>query len=358
MKINPEMVVLAREFRDITQEKLAQKLFVSQAKIAKLEGGIATDVPDVLFDQLCEALKLPREFFTQKEDVIGFGSSAYFYRKKDKLTATDRKQIHSWVNILRIHLKKMLEAIEIDSKRVLPRADIEEYGGSATKAAQALRASWDIPDGAISNITSLIESSGVVIIPVNFNTEFMDGTCLRLNEMPPIIFINANQSGDRMRFTLAHELAHLILHDVAHDKMENEADEFASEFLMPEAELAPQFSRLGKIRLVDLSNLKSYWKCSIQALLMRAKHLGFLTKNQARYLWVQISKQGWRTQEPNPIERERAKTYLNILNYYKNTLGYEKDDFVKMFKIPLNDLYLLYASIFPQKPKKPDLHVV
>lgn len=357
MNINPDMLVLAREYRNYTQEELARKLFVSQATIAKIEGGVTTDIQESLFDRLCSVLNLPVEFFSQNEDVIGFGSSAYFYRKKSKISAPERKQIHSWVNLLRIHLKKMLDVVEVQPKRVLPSADIEEYGGSATKAAQALRTSWSVPDGPIKNITQLIESAGVVVIPVDFNSRFMDGTCLRLNEMPPIIFVNSNQSGDRLRFTLAHELAHLILHAVAYENMEDEADEFASEFLMPEAELAPQFSRLGKIRLIDLSNLKSYWKCSMAALLMKAKQLEFLTDNQARYLWMQMSKQGWRTNEPNPIDKEVAKTYLNILNYFKNSLNFEKDDFSKLFKMPLNDLYVLYASIFPRR-RRPALRAV
>lgn len=357
MKINPDMVVLAREYRDLTQEQLSRKLFIGQGRIAKIEGGITADIPDALFDNLCKALEFPADFFLQNEDVLGFGSSAYFYRKKAKISAAERKKIHASINLLRIHLKKMLTSVDVRAKRNLPRADIDEFGGSATKAAQALRAVWGLPDGPVNNLTKLIESAGVIIVEVDFKTRFMDGTSLRLNEMPPVIFMNKDVSGDRWRFTLAHELAHLILHDIPHENMENEADEFAAELLMPERELAPQFARLGKIRLIDLSNLKSYWKCSIAALLVRATGLGFISDNQKRYLWSAISKQGWRLKEPNPIEREVPSTHQKIIDYFSTTLEYGKDEFSKMFKINHHDLSELYAS-FSQNLKGPHLRVV
>ncbi len=198
----------------------------------------------------------------------------------------------------------------------------------------------------------------MIIIPVEFRTRFMDGTCLRLNEMPPLIFINSNLSGDRWRYTLAHELAHLILHEVPHEEMENEADEFAAELLMPENEIAPQFSKLGKIRLIDLANLKSYWKCSIAALLMRAGDLGFLTPVQKRYLWSMLSKQGWRLKEPNEIELESTVTYKKIVDYFKSSLDFGEEDFAKMLKFTRHDLIELYASFFPQPVQKPELRIV
>lgn len=358
MKINPAMLVLAREYRGLTQEQLARELLVSQARIAKVEGGLQTDIPEEFFERICNKLDFPMPFFQQEEDLIGFGSSAYFYRKKAKLNAADRKRIHGTVNLIRIQLKKMLVSIDIEGKRSLPRIDIEEYGGSVAKVAQAVRSFWSLPDGPIKNITNIIESAGVIIIPVDFQTRDMDATSLRLNEMPPLIFININMSGDRWRFTLAHELAHLICHDIPHEAMEDEADDFAAEFLMPKSELAPQFSRLGNIRLIDLANLKPFWKTSIAALLVRANDLGYLNENQKRYLWAAISKQGWRMQEPNPLPLEKPGTHKKILDFFMSKLECGKDDIAKMLSINLHDLDELYAFFFASDPKKPLLRIV
>lgn len=357
MKVNPSMVVLAREYRGYTQEELARKIFVGQARIAKLEGGIQTDVPDVLFESLCEALGFPAEFFHQETDLIGFGSSAYFYRKKADLSAADRRRIHGVVNLLRINIRQMLSFVDLEPSRNLPRLDIEEYGGSAEKVAQAVRAFWTLPEGPIKHLTSLIESAGVIIVPCEFFTRSMDATSLRLAEMPPLIFINSQIPGDRWRFTLAHELAHLIMHDIPHEEMESEADRFAAELLMPEIEMKAQFTRLPNLRLQDLSNLKSYWKASMGALLKRAGDLGFLSDNQRRYLWSSMSKLGYRTQEPNPIPKEEPKTYQKVLRYFTNELQYSLEDFSRTLKITPQILEELHGASL-EVPSGPRLRIV
>jgi Zn-dependent peptidase ImmA (M78 family) len=53
----------------------------------------------------------------------------------------------------------------------------------------------------------------------------------------------------------------------------------------------PALHRVSQARrdLQLLASLKTEWKVSMQALLMRATSLGALTKNQTQYLWKQIS---------------------------------------------------------------------
>lgn len=357
MKVNASMVVLAREFRGFTQEELARRLCLSQARVAKLEGGIQTEIQDAVMDMLCEELVFPADFFTQDEELIGFGSSAYFYRKKADLTASDRRRIHGVVNLLRINIKRMLTFIDLEPKRRLPRLEVEDYGGSAEHLAQAVRAMWTLPEGPIKNITSLIEGAGVIVVPCDFYTRSMDATSLRLAEMPPVIFINSQLPGDRWRFTLAHELAHLIMHDVPTEEMENEADRFAAEFLMPEIEMKSHFSRMSNIRLQDLANLKSYWKASMGAILKRAGDLGFLSDNQKRYLWGSMSKLGYRTKEPNPIEKEEPKTYQKILRYFTGTLSYSADEFSQLLKLTPQVLEELHGAVI-SSPSAPRLRIV
>ena len=328
--VNSEMVMLAREFRNLTQEQLARKLFVSQATVAKIEGDLYGNIQDQLVDRIAGALEFPRQFFFQDEERLGFGSSAFFYRKREKISAADRKRISSTVNLVRINLKRLLSMVDLQASRALPFYEIEAFSGGACDVAVTLRNIWSLPDGPIKNITSLIESAGILIIPCNFGTRFFDGTSLKVNNMPPIIFINKDLPGDRWRFTLAHELAHLVMHDVPRESMEDEADEFAAEFLMPKVELKAQFSRMGRIRLQDLSNLKPYWKVSIASLIMRASALGFLTKNQARYLWMQMSKAGYRLREPNEIPQEAVSNYPNLFEYFTQNLGFGLDEMAKL----------------------------
>jgi Zn-dependent peptidase ImmA (M78 family)/transcriptional regulator with XRE-family HTH domain len=358
MKINPEMIVLARKMRGMTQIELSSKIGQGQARVSKLEGGIQTDVPDSIVNLICNALDIPVDFLTQNEELLSVGSSAVYYRKKTALSALDRDKINATVNLHRIHLRKLLESVEIESSKPLPKFDIEDYGGSPQKAAQALRAFWSLPDGPIKNVTTSIESAGIIIVPCEFGTKAMDSTAIRNADMPPMIFIRQNMPADRWRFTLAHELAHLVLHDVPHANMEDEADSFASEFLMPEVEISAQFMALSSIRLADLMALKPYWKVSIQAILYRAGELGFLTSMQKTRLWQKISSLGYRTNEPYPLPMEVAKTFNKIANYFTQNLGYSTDDLQKLFRINHSDLKFLYGASFGLENPRTLLRIV
>lgn len=357
MRANPAMLVLAREYRGLTQEELARSIGVGQARVAKWEGGAQSEIPDPLFGLLCDTLAFPPAFFEQTEELLGFGSSAYYYRKKADLTAADRRRIHGMVNLLRIHVKRMLASVDIEAKHRLPQLDIEAYGGSASKAAQAVRDFWSLPDGPVRNVTALIESAGVIVVPCAFPTRSMDATSLRLAEMPPLIFVNSNLPTDRWRFTLTHELAHLVCHQVPHESMEDEADEFAAEFLLPEVEMRAQFARIGNIRLQDLANLKPYWKTSIGALLKRAGDLGYLTDNQKRYLWASMSKAGWRTQEPGPLSKEEPTIHRKLVQVFTTDMNYTATELADLLRVTVPGLQELHG-VFAETPAARRLRVV
>jgi Zn-dependent peptidase ImmA (M78 family)/DNA-binding XRE family transcriptional regulator len=304
MLIIGDMLTLAREYRALSQEELARRIGLSQAQIAKIEAGLKPEMDDSLGAKIASALEFPPSFLSQDETLIGFGSSAYFYRKRATIPAPDRKKIHSTVNLLRIAIKRILPHVEIAPKRPLPSWSIDDYGFSAANVARALRAHWLVPDGPIKNLTALVESAGVLVVCCSFGHKTIDATSLRLADMPPLIFMNSDVPGDRWRFTLAHELAHLIMHREPHDEMETEADAFAGEFLVPKDEFSPQVSRLPRLQIRDLIPMKRYWKVSIQALIFRAYEAGAITEAQKRNLFVRMSQLNMRQTEPEPIDLE------------------------------------------------------
>ena len=358
MNLNSEMVVLAREYRNMTQEQLAREICVTQATIAKIEGGLSTDIADDLIIRIGKALKFPKDFFYLNEERLNFGSSSYYYRKKSKISAADRKFITGLVNLSRISIKRLLEAVDIDANRDLPFMPIEESGGRASNVAKGLRAKWSLPDGPIKNLTSLMESAGILIIPCDFGTRHMDATSIHLTDMPPLVFINKDLPGDRWRFTLAHELAHLVMHDTPTETMEDEADSFAGEFLTPALELRAQFKRLGKIRIQDLVNMKPYWQVSMQSLLVQAAKLNAINSNQKRYLWSTISRLGYRLREPNPIPVEKTQNYQNLFKYYKDVLGYSIEDMAKSVVLIPSEFESLHGACFPSQQSQTQLRVV
>lgn len=353
--VNGEMLTLAREYRAMTQDNLAKKTGIAQSLIAKIEGGMKNDVEERMIELFSIALGFPIGFFSQREDVLGFGSSAYYYRKKSTLPATERKRVHSTVNLARIAIKKVLKFVEISPSRQLPDIDINEYGGSASQAAKAIRVFWALPDGPIKNITALLESAGIIVVLCDFGTRAIDATSLRLTEMPPLIFINRDIPGDRWRFTLAHELAHLIMHRIPHEEMEEEADEFAAEFLVPEEEIKPQFKIISSLKLPELIKLKEHWRVSISMLIMRAKTLKVISDSQARYQFMILSKQGYRLNEPAPIARENTTNLNQMFSAMADGFGFTQEDIAEIFMYHPKDVEQFFPS---QTRDRHRLHVV
>lgn len=343
--VNPDMVILAREYRALTQKELAEAAFIKQPQIAMLEGGIENSASTETIEAISKALDFPVDFFYQPEPRLGFGSSSVYYRKMSSITAADRKSISSITNLTRMGLKRLLDAVEVDADLVLPRVDLKDVDGSPGKAAAIVRAAWSLPDGPIQNLTNFVERSGVIIVESDFGTRGISGTGMRLANLPPIIFINNALPPDRYRFTLAHELAHLVLHDAPHETMEDEADEFASEFLMQKSEFKVSVSQFGgKPTLRNLIALKPYWKVAVSAMIMRMGQLGIISEQTKRSLFIQMSNLKMRLDEPQPFSKEQPVLYSKIVQSAIGDLSNDMNVATQVMKMPTDVFKRLYAS--------------
>lgn len=346
-------MILARDYRVLNQEELADRAGVSQSHIAKIEAGIKADIDDGVGDRIAQALGFPREFFEREETLLGFGSSSYFYRKKATIPALERKRIQSIVNLLRLAVKGLLPFVEVQPKRALPEWDIEDHGYSASNVAKALRSYWTLPDGPIKNLTALVESAGVVILPCNFGVKSIDATSLRIAGLPPLVFMNTAVPGDRWRFTLAHELAHLVMHQEPHAQMEEEADAFAGEFLVPVEELKPQLVRFPRLQVRDLIPLKRLWRVSIQALIFRAFEAGAISEAQKRGLFVRMSQLNMRQVEPEQIDREPLSNITRMVSTMTDNLSFSSEDIAKVLAWAPTDV----MELLPMVAKQPTRHL-
>jgi len=353
MRLNGDMLALAREYRARSQEELAGQAGVSQATIAKLEAGLRPEVEEGLAQRLAKAVGFPPAFLAQEGELLGFGSSAFYYRKKATIPAPERKRVHSIVNMLRLGVRHMLPHVEVQPKRPLPKWEIDDYGGTASTAARALRALWLMPDGPVKDLTALVESAGVLVIPCEFGANSVDATSLRLADMPPLVFMNVAVPGDRWRFTLAHELAHLVLHREPHEDMENEADAFAGEFLVPADEVRPQFTRLGKVQVRDLIPLKRYWRVSMQALVFRGVEAGAFTEAQKKSLFVRMSQLSMRQSEPEPLARETPSNLERMLATMTGALKFTTSEIQEILAWPAEEM----PRLLPITPLAPPRHL-
>ena len=332
VNVNGEMLILARDFRQKTQKDLAKESGISQSTIAKVEGGLQSTLSEDSLNEVVKALGFPSSFFEQKEELLSFGSSSYFYRKRTAITAQDRKEIHSIVNLARIAIKKFMGMIDVVATRTMPRFDLDEFGRDPKRVAQAVRGAWTLPDGPIRNLTGIMESAGIVIVPCDFRSRAFDATSLRLGGYPPMVFINDNLPGDRWRFTLAHELAHLVMHEVPSDTMEKEADAFAAELLCPEAQIRPHLARISKWTIAELAPLKQFWQVSLHSLIYRAKELQIISAEFARALYIRFAPV--LQKEPLPLERETQTSFSKIVSAIRDSLGYGDAGIAKLMNWP------------------------
>lgn len=338
MEINRDIIKLARESRGLSQKDLSIKLGIKQGTLSKIENEFLS-VDEVLVENLSEILNYPLAFFYQKRDVHLVSGH---YRKKITLSQKEVRMQQSKMTILEWHIEKLISSVELPEPNI-PKWNCD-YDGSPDICANYIREYWKISRGRIDNLTKIIEDNGIVVIPMDLGK--LDGFSVFSQSGVPVIFVNKYMSGDRHRFNLAHELGHLIMHfaqkvDESRD-IETEAHLFASEILIPSKEIKPH---LVRINIEKLAELKSYWKVSMQGILVKSyKQLSVITQNQYHYLWKQMSSLGYRKKEPIFIPVEKANLIKEIIDLHLEELEYSKSELIALLNINEKDFDKFYLN--------------
>ncbi len=242
--------------------------------------------------------------------------------------------------LTQLQVATLMRDLEIEAANQFMTLDIEDYEADPRKVAQIVRRLWRVPPGPIRNLVRLIESAGAVVTFRDFGTPKLDGMSCWPKGCPPLFFVNSQIPMDRARFALAHELAHLVMHATppAGDP-EVEAQEFASEFLMPAADIAVD---LRDLRVGKLPSLKAHWGTSMQAIIQAASSLGFASPGKVKSLYVQLSRQGYRTSEPFPPPQEEPTILRDALRVHQLDHKYDIEDLAELAQLwpdEFKDLY-------------------
>jgi Zn-dependent peptidase ImmA (M78 family)/transcriptional regulator with XRE-family HTH domain len=298
--VNADMLVLAREYRGLTQSELARRAKVTQGYVSKYEHGQLEPSGENI-ERIAAALDVPVSFLYRTDQVFGFASACLHHRKQASLPVRELRQVHALVNVIRLGLAPMLRDVEVATVPKFYRLDVEEYGGDPARIAALVRAQWQMPLGPVANVITTLEAAGSFVFRCAFGNRRIDAVSQWPAGSQPLFFVNSDSPWDRARFTLAHELGHVVMHAVPTVDMEREANVFAQEFLMPAQQISGD---LEGFNLVRATELKAYWKVSIQALTMRARSLGLLSPDQTSRIFMQLSKLGYRLVEPWPLPPE------------------------------------------------------
>lgn len=333
-RINPEMIVLAREARGLTQKEFAEAMGVTQATQSKIEGGLMS-VGDDYVGRLPKHSGYPEGFFYQTDPVRWSGSGCMYNRKRQSVTVTDYRRLLARVNVLRLNMNRLLHSVEIDTENRFFRVDIAEQSATPEKIAALARNKWNLPPGPIENLTTAIEASGGIVVLADFGNVKLDAFSQWPPGMPPIFFVNKLAPPDRCRYTLAHEIGHILMHYIPTADMEREADRFAAAFLMPREDIIGDFGR--NFNLERAASLKQYWKVAMSALIRRAHDLGRISDTQYRRLMTRMSTRGWRTQEPVQIAAEEPTVIRSVIDLHLNVHRYSVDELCAMTLMNVGD---------------------
>jgi Zn-dependent peptidase ImmA (M78 family) len=304
MQFNGVRLTQALDSKGMTKKKLCDLIGYSSGTVSKWASGQQYPEANAI-SQMSQALGFPESWFLKPS--IKFERSVSFFRSNSTATHLLRKKAEShleisfeclgylenWINLPKVFFPKILSREEAF---LLNSAEIE-------KIANAYREYWGLGITPITNLITLLENVGVIILKEELGSTSMDGVSKWIMGRPYILIASDKASACRSRFDLAHELAHLILHanldeedyNLRYKEIEKEAHYFASCFLCPVEGIAFD---LFSPTLDSLIVLKRKWKVSIAALIMRGTSLGIFSEDSSTRLWRNYSYRKWKLQEP------------------------------------------------------------
>lgn len=260
-------------------------------------------------------------------------SPAYLLSERDiELTGVDfRKAPHAGVKEERAVEASVLDQVDryLELEELLPGVEQVWVASSdpsfqvrqiedAEQAADTLRRLWNLGIDPIPMMAELLEDKGVKVIALEL-PENMSGSKAFVQRPGhpdvPVIVVNQGHSGERQRFTLAHELAHLVLRFSGHRDADQEkaADRFAGAFLMPRDMMLRLLGpHRTSISLGELAELKKLFKVSISSMVVRCAQLGIISKATYVRLWAQIKHLGWNSQSSNEPGMLKAEVPLRM----------------------------------------------
>ncbi len=247
-----------------------------------------------------------------------------FYRSMSSASKIDRNKAsrkYIWLKQVTSYLRGFVRFPQIKVPQLDVLTDLGAIDSNIiTLSASRTRKFWGLGNGPISDVTLLLENNGIIVSKVSLETMYMDGLSgWDANSNTPYVMLgNDKGSAVRSRFDAAHELGHLVLHrslspelirnPINNRLIESQANEFAGAFLLPEESYSDD---LHVVNLDSLRTLKSKWLVSIGAMMHRANSLGLTTEKEARDLWRNYTRRGWKTREP--MDDELALEYPRLL---------------------------------------------
>lgn len=297
----PERIKEAREASGYTLDSFADALGKSRQAIAQFETGQTAPSGETL-SSIIALTQQPLAFFVATPSRPG-NAGTIFWRSLKRMEQRHRNRIAKRLQWAADIVALADESIELPAVDI-PNMDFDPEtadDNEIEEAAEFLREYWGLGTGPILNLSSLLESKGIIIVRESVNCDDMDGVSCWINGRPYILLSGEVTSGPRDLFNLAHELAHIFLHalvDISDKNLatiEKQANRFASAFLMPMEAFAKEVFGTS---IEFFKTLKKRWGVAIAAMAYRCKDLHIISDNQLSYIFRQMNMLKIRKKEP------------------------------------------------------------
>jgi Zn-dependent peptidase ImmA (M78 family)/transcriptional regulator with XRE-family HTH domain len=310
-----ERLKSARKMSGLSMEALSERAgkAVTKQAISKYEKGLMNPGSDALVT-LSRALGVKSDYFFRPQKV---SLGELEFRKKSKL---GRKEEESVKYRTLDFLERYLEIEDILGDKAIfnnPLSGTNVFNPEdAEKAALEMRRKWKLGDAPISNLIELLEDKGIRIFEIETGGYF-NGISAWAGDIP-VIAVRKQDDLLRKRFTISHELGHILLK--IHEKNNQKAREklchtFAGAFLLPENVIKAELGeRRTRIALWELKKIKGIYGISIQAIMVRAKHLKIISDYTYKKFWITVTTRGWKTEEPGEyLGKEHANRFDQLV---------------------------------------------
>ena len=321
-----ERLKSARMYRGYTLTELSEITGISKQSLSLYENNKNNPEWDNVI-KISKELGFPRDFFFQSSRYAVKTDTTYFRallstNKKDRIAQSIKLEFLAQIYLVlcnhidfpRLNIPK----VEFISANTIGICETEEQLVNELEQiegiANQVRKYFKLSDDPIMDLRYILESNGIIVTCFDAKAEKIDAFSQRSTiddgEIYIIVVSNTGQSVARSRFDMAHEFGHILLHPWSEDiesitreefkARERQANMFAGAFLLPENTFKQDVSYYPT-KLDYYIHLKQKWNVSISAMIYRAHQLKVISNNQYQYLIRQVSKNGWRSDEPGDV---------------------------------------------------------
>jgi Zn-dependent peptidase ImmA (M78 family)/DNA-binding XRE family transcriptional regulator len=306
-RFNHSRLDLARRRRGLNKTALARLSGLSTRSLTAYERQEREPTPESVAE-LSRALHFSPAFF-MGEDIDEPSPEGVSFRSLSSMTARQRDQAVGAAGLALLLVNWIGERFELPPPRVPRLHDIDPE-----LAAEEVRVAWGLGQRRIPSSVHLLEAHGVRVFSLAEESAEVDAFSFWKNETP-FVFLNTMKSAERSRMDAAHELGHLVLHHHGGPQgrqAEDEAQAFASAFLMPRRTVLADAPK--RTSVASIVQAKRRWNVSAMSLVYRMRAVGLLSEWQARSLYVEMSRRGYRRDEPDSIPRESSQVLAKVFS--------------------------------------------